>query len=377
MKIERPFKEKPDFEHFRKTIMRETTEGPVPIIELFADVEIMAEAAGIEDFPIDKAREIVMNVANGSEPETIIAGIKILDLQLEFSRAVGYDYVTTFPSLPIPRTVYQLTNNPRQGKQRGWQNEHQGIISNRTDFDNFPWPSPESLIFFPIDYIAPKLPEGMKIMAFWMGIFEDLRALMGFEGMAIKSVEEPELCVDILERLTALNIAAVDRIAAHPAVGAVFYADDLGFNNGTMLNPKFMRQHVVSRIKRISEVCHKHGKPFLFHCCGQVDKIMMDLIDTAQIDARHSFQDNAYKVEDQYNKYHDRIAILGGLDVDLLARATSDEVRKRTREILDTCAPGGGYCMGSGNSVANFCKIENYYAMIDETRKWNEEKGYF
>jgi hypothetical protein len=32
--------------------------------------------------------------------------------------------------------------------------------------------------------------------------------------------------------------------------------------------------------------------------------------------------------------------------------------------------------MGTGNSVANYVKIENYYAMLDETRKWNEEHGY-
>ena len=28
--------------------------------------------------------------------------------------------------------------------------------------------------------------------------------------------------------------------------------------------------------------------------------------------------------------------------------------------------------MGSGNSLANFVKVENYYAMLDETAKWNE-----
>jgi hypothetical protein len=32
--------------------------------------------------------------------------------------------------------------------------------------------------------------------------------------------------------------------------------------------------------------------------------------------------------------------------------------------------------MGTGNSVANYIPIGNYYAMLDETRKWNEERGY-
>lgn len=61
------------------------------------------------------------------------------------------------------------------------------------------------------------------------------------------------------------------------------------------------------------------------------------------------------------------------IDVDLLARGSVDQVGKRTRQILEACAPGSGFCMVSGNSVTKFCKIENYMAFIDETRKWNEE----
>jgi len=38
-------------------------------------------------------------------------------------------------------------------------------------------------------------------------------------------------------------------------------------------------------------------------------------------------------------------------------------------------APTGGIVIGSGNSVTNYCKIENYGAMIDETREWNEAYG--
>ena len=58
MTIERPFKDYYDFEHFRQVLMRETTEGPVPIIELFADPEIMCETAGV-DFPAERVLELI------------------------------------------------------------------------------------------------------------------------------------------------------------------------------------------------------------------------------------------------------------------------------------------------------------------------------
>jgi uroporphyrinogen decarboxylase len=200
--------------------------------------------------------------------------------------------------------------------------------------------------------------------------------LLGFQNMALLSIDEPDLVEDVLERLTRLAERAVDLAAAHEATGAVFYSSDMGFNTGTILSPTFMRRHVIPRLKRIADACHRHGKPFLLHSCGNVLGIMEDLIEVVGIDAKHSFEDKILPVEDWYGKYHDRIAILGGVDVDLLSRGTPEQVRRRTRRILEVCAPGGGYCMGTGNSVANYIPIKNYYAMLDETRAWNEEHGY-
>jgi len=373
--IEKPFKHGADFEHLRKVLMRETTKGPVPIIELFVDVDVMAEITGM-DIPVDKATEFIRNFGWSNDPEVVLAGSRIMDLSLAFSQAMGYDYVTLTLLMPLPRTQSQLKENPQQGgKIRAWQNEHRGIITTRKEFEEFPWPAIDQIDVFPLEYAASKMPPGMKVVSFWTGIFEDLKLIMGIENMAIKSIKEPDLLNDILEILTVLAEAGVGMAAAHPATGAVLYADDMGFKTGTMLSPKFMREYVIPRHKRIADACHKHDKPFIFHSCGHVDALMKDLIEVVGIDARHSFQDNIEPVENVYRKYHDRISIVGGVDVDLLARATPAQVRARTRQILEACAPGGGFCMGTGNSVTNYCKIENYYAMLDETRKWNEEHG--
>jgi len=372
MKIERAFKEKPDFDYLRRVLMRETTGGPVPIIELLADVEIMSEAAGV-DFPADGLQEFIEMDSEPTE-ESIQRGLRLIELSVKFSETVGYDYATMTPLIPIRRTPVQPKENPQQGgKVRVWQDEHQGLIMNRDDFDEFEWPDVDSVNMLPIEYCATRIPDGMKVMVFIFGVFEDLRALMGFEQTAFKSLEEPELCDDILEKLTVLEEVAVDKAAANPAVGAIFYSEDMGFNTGTMLSPGWMKEHVIPRHKRLADACHKHNKPFLLHSCGQIDALMEDEIEVVGIDGRHSFQDNIEPVEEVYRKYGDRISILGGMDVDLLARGTTDEVRERTRQILEVCAPGGGFCMGSGNSVNNFCKIENYYAMLDETRNWNEK----
>jgi uroporphyrinogen decarboxylase len=150
----------------------------------------------------------------------------------------------------------------------------------------------------------------------------------------------------------------------------------MGFNHGTMLHPDFFREHVLPRHKKFAAASHGNGKPFIFHSCGKIEALLEDLIEDVRIDALHSFQDSITPIEEMHKRYADRISLLGGVDVDLLARGTTDEVRNRTRQILEACTPAGAIMIGSGNSVTNYCKIENYYAMIDETRKWNEEHGY-
>jgi uroporphyrinogen decarboxylase len=372
MKLKQAFKSTHDFSHLADVVMRRTREGPVPLFEGVVDAEIACAILG-RSFPVDRIAEFTKPGPRPS-PVQMWYGYQLMKMAVDFYQGMGYDYVIMTPIVLLPRTPMHLRRNPQQGTLvRAWQDEHEGLIRTRQDFENFPWPSPRHVNMMSINYASWRIPKTMKVLAFILGIFEDLRCLMGFEPMAVKSLEEPELVSDILDKLTALNLAAVEKCAAHKGMGGICYADDLAFNNGTMMSPAWIRDNLIPRYQRFAAAAHRHGKPFLFHSCGRIEAIMEDLIEIVGIDGRHSFQDHVEPVEEVYKKYHERISIIGGLDVDLLARGTEDQVRQRTRQILEACAPGGGFVMGSGNSITNFCKIENYLAMLDETRCWNEE----
>ena len=377
MTIKTPFKQEADFDHLLRVIKRETTDGPVPIIEMMADGSIMGEVTGLPH-SVDAMMELLdlSRPTPGSEGEALLKGLKFLELNVTFSQTVGYDTAWTTFSPPIPRPGNQYSKQKENDNARPWQNEHQGTIPNRATFNNTEWGTVDQIDLSTLEYTASLLPPNMKMHVTYMGIFEDLRSIMGFEQMAIKSKEDPELLGEILEKLTVLGEAAIERAAAHSATGVIFYAEDMGFNTSTMMSPVFFREWVIPRQKRLAAACRQHGKPFILHSCGFVDTLMEDFIEEIGIDGFHSFQDTIIPVETVYRKYGDRIAILGGVDVGLLARGTQEQVRLRCRQILDACGHGGGFALGSGNSVTNYCKIDNYYAMIDEARTWNQEKGY-
>ena len=97
---------------------------------------------------------------------------------------------------------------------------------------------------------------------------------------------------------------------------------------------------------------------------------MPDLIDDVGIDGKHSFEDIIVPIEDFLGTYGDRIAALGGMDIDTLARGSVEDVRTRTREIMDRCSAVGRFAVGSGSSVASYIPVENYLAMLDEALGW-------
>ncbi len=124
-----------------------------------------------------------------------------------------------------------------------------------------------------------------------------------------------------------------------------------------------MRRLIFPWYRQIVEAAHQAGKPVVLHSCGYFEHIINDIVDIG-FDGRHSYEDNILPVEDAYERYHGRIAIMGGLDVDFICRSQLQEVYSRARAMLERCADRGGYALGTGNSVPPYVPLPNYFAMI-------------
>jgi uroporphyrinogen decarboxylase len=73
-----------------------------------------------------------------------------------------------------------------------------------------------------------------------------------------------------------------------------------------------------------------------------------------------------------YERWGERIAILGGIDLDFVCRSTPAEVHARSRAMLERSATRGGYALGTGNSVPEYVPVENYFAMITAATQGRE-----
>lgn len=88
------------------------------------------------------------------------------------------------------------------------------------------------------------------------------------------------------------------------------------------------------------------------------------IVDHLQVDGKHSYEDSILSVEDAWEQYHNRISIIGGIDVDFICRSTPGEIYKRSKEMLEKTGLDGGFALGTGNSVPEYVPSENFYAML-------------
>lgn len=356
-----PWEPHPDYTRLLKTLRRQGDPGCIPFLELFADSEVIAAVLGGPVIPRDV-----------TDHEVLERG---LDQKIRFWYRLGYDAFWQGAILDLPDMLLLKSDDTASLPQdkRQWVDEKAGIITNWRDFERYPWPRAADADLYPMEYVARHLPEGMGIIAAISGVLEPVMWLMGYETFALAIYDQPDLVQAMFDKIAEIFIPLTHTLVQMDRVVALWMGDDMGFKTGTMIAPDHLRKFVFPIQKQHAHIAHEQGIPFLLHSCGNVEAVMDDLIDEVGIDAKHSFEDVIEPVESFTARYGDRIAVIGGVDVDLLGRGTEDQVRARTREILEACAPSGGYVLGSGNSIANYLPPGNFLAMVDEGWRYNTQ----
>ncbi len=346
-----------DPEGLLRNLRREGTPRRVFFIELFQD-------RGIED-AIDRQFGVT-------------AGLDRARPEFEWARAIamqrflGYEVVHTgLLNLPTgERLVAADTTAAGQNQgDRGWLNEHKGPIASWEDFEKFPWPDGKTWDTRHLEWLEKNLPADMCAVPHQGHFCEYLCWLMGYETLCYALYEQRDLVAALARKILELEEAAARVALQFPRVKILWGSDDLGFKTALFLSPADMREFVLPGHKRLAALAHAAGRLYLLHACGRRAAILEDLIEDVKLDAIHSWEDAIEPITGAKRRYGQRLSLLGGMDVDFLCRASEAEIRARVRQTVAICQPGGGFCLGSGNTVANYIPMASYLAMLDEGRK--------
>jgi hypothetical protein len=153
-------------------------------------------------------------------------------------------------------------------------------------------------------------------------------------------------------------------------VDGIWGGVDWAANHGPIFSPRHFRQFVFPRLKRIVDLCHNYGVPYIKHTDGNVNSLLDDLV-AAGVDAFQAIEPRAgMDIAQLKREYRRRLVLIGNVDCStVLVRGPEAAVRAQTGEIIQAAAPGGGFLLSSSNSIHPGVRPEYYLAMLDTARQ--------
>lgn len=305
-----------------------------------------------------------------------------LDNVIELWYKFGYDYIRVEGDEFLigrgresffPGNWETTGNSIERGDSRSWANENEGLINSWEDFEKYPWPSVEEIPLWPYEYLSKNLPEGMGIFAsFTQGFLENLmNIIIGYVPLSHMLYEQPDLLEAVLSKVGKKILLFYKKLIGLPGLQGFFQGDDMGFKTSTLISPDHLRRYILPWHKKLANLAHQNGLLYFLHTCGVKEPIIDDILENVKVDAIHSFEDQIKPVSSFYEDFGGKIGVLGGIDMNKLARLKKKDLRKYVRRVLEKCASRGRYALGTGNSVSDYVKIENYLAMLDVGLNWS------
>ncbi|MBM4340950.1 MAG: hypothetical protein FJ110_15570 [Deltaproteobacteria bacterium] len=311
------------------------------------------------------------------EIQSLFLGKKVtdsdLESQVEFWVQAGYDFIPLTVGMMSPGEITKessifgvvqkvLRKNKDTEEIIPWNIEEKGIISTPEDYDQFPWEEAAKLDFSKFYEVQPFLPNKMKIIACSGKIFTLTWMLMGFQNFCLSLYLQEELVRKVFQKIGEIQLQGAKKLLEIPNIEGLWVVDDLSYGSGPMIDPKFFRKYLFQWYEELASICREKDLLFIFHSDGNVWQILEDLISIG-FEAIHPIDPTSMDINEVKRKVGNKVGIIGNIHTDLLATGTSEEVQELTKKRIREIAPGGGYALGSGNSVPNWARFENYQSM--------------
>jgi uroporphyrinogen decarboxylase len=296
--------------------------------------------------------------------------------EVDFWYKAGYDYIKLQPKADFNSMKIGLYNNVSYNDDgtifRKWASESNGLISNFADFEKYTFPTTSDFDYTNFEKVKSLLPDGMGVIGQYGDIFTMTWEMMGFESFSISLFENEDLIKNLNDRLGELVLSMFEYFAQSDVVDAIWYSDDIAYTNSLMVSPQVLDKYFFPWLKRIGDLAKRYNKPLIYHTDGILYDVFDKIIECG-VDAIHPIEPKAMNIADVKQRYGNKLCLIGNIDVDQLSRGSVNDIRKNVIKNIEEVGKDGGYCVGSGNSIPEYVKLENYIAMIETVKEINSK----
>ncbi len=272
--------------------------------------------------------------------------------------------------------IFDLKENPEDGLELFYYRG--GTCKTFKDYQSAPQPDPDNprrKKYFTAMKKAEKEFEGRVYAApaLW-STFEATWETFGFTDFC-KLLKRPKQVQKVFDDRGKFLVEVLKRYIEWGEESVVFVLDDYGYKSGLMISPRDYNKYVIPWLNKICNIAHKAGLKVVLHSCGDIYKILDDLIN-AGIDGLHPIEPTTanpeYDIFKLNEKYGDKITFIGNVSPQDLADKKPEFIKEYTKKLIKELAPGGGFILSSGHSINPAVKLENYLAMQDTLKKYGK-----
>jgi uroporphyrinogen decarboxylase len=120
--------------------------------------------------------------------------------------------------------------------------------------------------------------------------------------------------------------------------------------------------------KKLVEKAHDAGVAYALHICGNTDVILQHMLLTRADAIDLDYKTDISKI---YNLFHDSVTLVGTIDPSaVLALGTTDEVQKKTLELLSLYRNSNRFILNAGCAIPPTTPAENLKMMIETARNF-------
>jgi uroporphyrinogen decarboxylase len=190
---------------------------------------------------------------------------------------------------------------------------------------------------------------------------------MGIETFSIALYENLAFVEAVLDRYCDWTLVVAEK-ACQLGFDVYISTDDMAFKSGPFFSPQIFHDLVLPRYQRVRE---KITLPWVIHSDGNMMLFLDDLLSLG-IAGLHPNEKGAMDIRAMKRNYGERLCLLGNVDLNSLGKESPEDVDREVKGLIRDVAPGGGYIVTSGNSLAAYLLPDNVRALAEAVQKYGK-----
>ncbi len=277
--------------------------------------------------------------------------------------------------------VFSQTNSGWKEIKPGYYRDYFGVVWNKTKdrtlgfVDNPPVQAPSLRNFsFPDASDLPvyqyqaennkNYPDHFHILSIGFTLFERAWSLVGMENLLLWMLSETAFVHDLLDKIADYNVALIKKAAQIGGIDCVRFGDDWAGQNGLLMGKDLWLEFINPPLNRMSAEVRKQGLTVAQHCCGKVDSLLPEMIDSG-IEIFDPFQPEVMSVNDIFSQYYGQISFLGGLSIQkTMPFGTREDVERESFQLLSNLGQKGGYIFSPSHALTGDIPLQNIEVLL-------------